>query len=54
MGPHEMLHVCLQDGDTALHCAVSTDNIEDVKTRVSICKLLLEGKANPDVPDEVS
>ena len=54
LSPHELLHVCLQEEKTALHKTISTMNIKDDKTRVAMCKLLLQRKANPNLQNRVS
>ena len=48
------LHLHLGDGDRKLHHTVSTVNIEDDETRVAMCTLLLQRKANPEAQDLVS
>ena len=48
------LHLHLRDGDRKLHHTVSTVNIEDDETRVAMCKLLLQRKANPNLHNRVS
>ena len=48
LSPRELLHLCLQNGKTALHAAVSSDKIQD-NIRVLLCEKLLQGKANLDM-----
>ena len=53
LGPHELLSLRLQDGETALYKTVGAESIQD-ETRVSMCKLLLDNKADPKIETNVS